>query len=312
MRFLPTTRQVELDYSNPEGLITASRGTYFYRIGNDLFYLISGNTRTRIDVFKRNFAIKYNNQIWFPTITDKSIVFVNQYELWQKTGNGYNNNGWKYVSNEPIEAAIGIPVSPLPTPTPTITPTPTPGPAPTYTPTPTPTGTPAPSSTPTPTPTPTPVPIGPSGLLRTIYDGYFADDTTWFDTATVISSSLNTSPIDLGYIGEKFSVQWVGYFRPTTSETYTFYVNSDDAAYLWIDSIALSGYNTGNALVSNGGIHAPVEITGSISLTAGVNYPIRIQYGQNLGGQIMNVSISTSTISKTTDLSSDIFYAAFP
>ena len=85
MKFLPLTRQVQLENSNPERLVAASTGTYFYRVGNDLFYLIANGEYTRLELSKRGFALKYQNQAWFPTIRDGDIVFQYDHELWQKT-----------------------------------------------------------------------------------------------------------------------------------------------------------------------------------------------------------------------------------
>jgi hypothetical protein len=167
MRFLPLTRQVELDIANPEKVISAFPGTYFYREGNDRFYLIRNNVHQRIDVRKRSFTLEYQNETWFNTIQNKDIVFSETYELWIKQGEGNNAVGWKFVSNKKF-GIIGevqpysTPATETPTPTPvpstTPTETPTPTPVPSSTPTETPTPTPVPSSTPTETPTPTPVP----------------------------------------------------------------------------------------------------------------------------------------------------------
>lgn len=166
MRFLPLTRQVELDYANPEKVITAFQGTFFYRSGNDLFYLIRNGVYERIPVTKRSFALEYSNEAWFPTIQNNSIVFSQPYELWTKEGDGNNAIGWKFLSYKPLKLEE-IPASPTPTPTPTpsITPTLTPTvsitPSSTVTPTATPTTTPTPtisitpSNTATPTVTPT-------------------------------------------------------------------------------------------------------------------------------------------------------------
>ncbi len=107
MRYLPLTRQVELELSSPEKLIAASPGTYFYRVGNDLFYLVDGSTRTRIGVVKKSFAINYQNQAWYSTVSDNLIIFANPYELWKKTGSGYNTTGWTYVSDQSLNAANG-------------------------------------------------------------------------------------------------------------------------------------------------------------------------------------------------------------
>ena len=147
-----------------------------------------------------------------------------------------------------------------------------------------------------------------NGLYRRRYTGYFADDVNWFVTATQVAADVNTSPITDGDHGELFSIQWLGYFLATTTETYTFFTSSDDASYLWIGATALSGFTTANATVNNGGLHGTVEKSGTAALIAGTYYPIRIQFGENTGGDVMQVSISTATIPKTTDLGANIFY----
>ena len=123
MKFLPLTRQVQLENSNPERLVAASPGTYFYRVGNDLFYLITNGEARRIEFFKRGFALKYQNQTWFPTIQDSDIVFQHDHELWYKTGNNAGTIGWTFISYKSLEPLIFS--EPIPTATPTPTPTPT-------------------------------------------------------------------------------------------------------------------------------------------------------------------------------------------
>jgi hypothetical protein len=150
-----------------------------------------------------------------------------------------------------------------------------------------------------------------NGLYRRRYSGYFADDVNYFATATLVDSAVNTSPINDGFEGDNFSVQWLGYFYATTTETYTFYTTSDDASYLWIGEKARSGFTTANATVNNGGLHGPVEQSGTVSLVAGSYYPIRMQMGELGGGDVMEVRISTPTIAKTTDLSLNIFYNVY-
>lgn len=154
-------------------------------------------------------------------------------------------------------------------------------------------------------------PLFENGLYRRRYSGYFADDVNWFSTATLVDSAVNTSPINDGFGGDGFSVQWLGYFLATTTETYTFYTTSDDASYLWIGSTALGNFTTSNATVNNGGLHGPIEQSGTSSLVAGTYYPIRMQMGELGGGDVMEVRISTPTIAKTTDLSPYIFYNVY-
>jgi len=149
-----------------------------------------------------------------------------------------------------------------------------------------------------------------AGLYRTTYSGYFADAPSWFATGQATATTVQTTVIEdpIGEGGENFSMQWLGYFVPSTTETYTFFLSSDDASYMWIGSNAVSGFTTGNATINNGGLHGPVEVSGNVALTAGVYYPIRIQYGENTGGDVLTFNYSTATITKTTNVTGRVFY----
>ena len=149
-----------------------------------------------------------------------------------------------------------------------------------------------------------------AGLYRTTYAGYFADSVTYFATATATATTVQTTVIEepISEDGNSFSMQWLGYFVPSTTETYTFYLNSDDASYMWIGNNAVSGFSTANATVNNGGLHGLVETSGTAALTAGVYYPVRFQYGENGGGDAMFFNYSTSTIGKTTNVTGRVFY----
>jgi len=157
---------------------------------------------------------------------------------------------------------------------------------------------------------PAPTIVYSAGLFRTTYTGYFADDVNFFATATSTATLVQTTVIEEPSTdaGSNFSMQWLGYFRPTTTETYTFFLSSDDASYLWIGSNALSGFTTANATVNNGGLHGNIETSGTSALTSGVYYPIRIQYGEQAGGDVLTFNHSTATITKTTNVTGKVFY----
>jgi hypothetical protein len=155
-----------------------------------------------------------------------------------------------------------------------------------------------------------------AGLFKTTYSGYFADNVSFFATATSASiggnpaTSVQTTIISEPATddGSNFSVQWLGYFKPTTTETYTFFTNSDDASYMWIGANALSGFTTANATVSNGGLHGNQERSGTSALTAGTYYPVRMQFGELNGGDVFGFNYSTPTITKTTNVTGLVFY----
>jgi hypothetical protein len=155
-----------------------------------------------------------------------------------------------------------------------------------------------------------------AGLFKTTYAGYFADSVSFFATATPTAygsnpaTSVQTTAISEAATddGSNFSVQWLGYFKPTTTETYTFFTNSDDASYMWIGANALSGFSTANATVNNGGAHGNVETSGTAALTAEVYYPVRMQFGEAGGGDNFGFNYSTPTITKTTNVTGLVFY----
>ena len=77
---------------------------------------------------------------------------------------------------------------------------------------------------------------------------------------------------------------------------------------MWIGDIAITGFTTLNATVKNGGLHGNQERSGTASLTAETYYPIRIQFGELNGGDVMTFNYSSSTISKTTTVTGLVFY----
>jgi hypothetical protein len=155
-----------------------------------------------------------------------------------------------------------------------------------------------------------------AGVFKTTYSGYFNDNVSFFATATPASVggnpafSVQTTEITEPPTGdgENFSCQWLGYFKPTTSETYTFYTSSDDASYVWIGNNTISGFTTTNSTVNNGGLHGTTERSGTATLVADTYYPLRVQFGELSGGDVMTFSYSTPTIAKTTNVTGLIFY----
>jgi hypothetical protein len=203
-------------------------------------------------------------------------------------------------------------ISPTPSLTPTVTPSVTLTPTMSVTPTPTPT----PTITMSLTPTPSPTSSFSAGIFKTTYAGYHNENPAFFATATPATvgtnpaTSVQTTSIaeGSGDSGSNFSCQWLGYFKATTTETYTFFLSSDDGSYLWIGANALSGFTTANSNINNGGAHGPLEVSSTFSLTAGVFYPIRIQFGEISGGDVMTFSYSSPTITKTTNVTGLVFY----
>lgn len=142
------------------------------------------------------------------------------------------------------------------------------------------------------------------GLYRRTYTSYHNDDPAFFATATQTEAAAD-STLTVASTPENTSIQWLGYFVPATTETYTFFINSDDGSYLWIGTTAASGYTTSNALT---GASYLGPGTGTISLTAGEYYPIRLLYGNGPSGGGLNLTYAHTGQTATNDFTGRIFY----
>jgi hypothetical protein len=162
-----------------------------------------------------------------------------------------------------------------------------------------------------------------SGLLGLRYAGYFNDDLSFFDTATEDNHSsfkgpyfdnITTATAGLDY-DSTYSVQWKGYFKAAETGTYTFYTMSDDSSWLWLGSkltsieTLISERSSSTALVNNSGLHGPATSSGQITLLAGKLYPILIYFGENSGGEIIEVSFTPPSGTTTFDGTNHFFHA---
>jgi hypothetical protein len=145
-------------------------------------------------------------------------------------------------------------------------------------------------------------------------NGYFGtdftpanDDLTFFDTYAATSQGVYTS-LNLSSLPEYSSIMLTGYFLAPTTDTYTFYTSTDDASYMWIGPNAITGYTHTNAIVQNGGLHGPVEVSGTVAMTANIYYPFRVMFGNLTGPGTMTVSWASSTQAKTSTWTGKLFY----
>jgi len=88
---------------------------------------------------------------------------------------------------------------------------------------------------------------------------------------------------------ELVSVRWTGQVTPRYSQTYRFYTNCDDGSRLWVN---------GRLLVDNWVDQGPVERSGTITLTAGVPYDLRMEYYNRGGSALAQLLWSSPSQSK--------------
>jgi len=86
-----------------------------------------------------------------------------------------------------------------------------------------------------------------------------------------------------------FSIRWSGQVQPQFSETYTFYTTSDDGVRLWVNNVLL---------IDHWIDQSPTEWSGSIALTAGQRYDLKMEYYENGGGAVAKLSWSSPGTAK--------------
>ncbi len=142
------------------------------------------------------------------------------------------------------------------------------------TPTPSPSPSVSPSPSPSPSSTPTPDPNLLSGLKGCYYNGK-----TFGSLQTNRNENLNfiwgSGPATTKTTADNFAVRWEGYIIPKYTEAYTFKLNYDDGARIWIGGNQyINDWNNGNTRS---------KTSPAISMQAGVAVPIKIEYFDNTG-----------------------------
>ncbi|WP_170110282.1 PA14 domain-containing protein [Flavilitoribacter nigricans] len=89
---------------------------------------------------------------------------------------------------------------------------------------------------------------------------------------------------------DNFAVVWEGYVEAPITENFTFYTTTDDGVRLWID---------GQLIIDRWIDQAPTEYTGSVDLQAGHRVPIRMEYYENAGTAVAQLSWSSASQPKT-------------
>ncbi len=86
-----------------------------------------------------------------------------------------------------------------------------------------------------------------------------------------------------------FSARWTGQVQPLFTQTYTFYVTTDDGVRLWVNGVQL---------VDNWVNQGATEKSGTIALAAGQKYDIVMEYYEGNGGALAKLSWSSASTPK--------------
>jgi hypothetical protein len=123
-------------------------------------------------------------------------------------------------------------------------------------------------------------------ILQQGLKGSYYNNTTMQGTPALIrlervQGNWDGSP-GTGVNADQFSVRWTGYIQGTTTGSYTFQAKSNDGMRLWINGVQLVDRWDSSGTVTN--TSAP------ITLTAGIRYPITVEYFDLTGKAIAVLS----------------------
>lgn len=119
-------------------------------------------------------------------------------------------------------------------------------------------------------------------------------DKTFTGTATVTRTDPTVDFVwsaapATGVSADTFTTRWTGKVQPAVSETYTFFVTTDDGVRLWVNN---------QLLVDQWVDQGPTERSGTIALTAGQQYDVKLEYYESGGGAEAHLRWSSPSIAK--------------
>ncbi|MBO9998033.1 MAG: hypothetical protein J7641_03330 [Cyanobacteria bacterium SID2] len=97
---------------------------------------------------------------------------------------------------------------------------------------------------------------------------------------------------------DTFAIRWQGQIAPLHSETYTFYTTTSDGVRLWVD---------GQLLIDDWDIQGPTTNSATITLNAGQQYDIRIDYYEYLGRAVSQLEWSSASQAREIVPSSQLY-----
>jgi hypothetical protein len=127
---------------------------------------------------------------------------------------------------------------------------------------------------------------GGTGLNGEYYDAMNFTQRKLTRTDATVNFDWGTGSPNAAIGVDTFSARWTGQVQPQFSQTYTFYTRTDDGVRLWVN---------GTLLVDKWLDQGPTEWSGTIALTAGTKYNIQMDYYENGGGAVAQLSWSSSS-----------------
>jgi glucose/arabinose dehydrogenase len=142
-----------------------------------------------------------------------------------------------------------------------------------------------------------------NGLAATYWDNMDFTGATVTRTDPTVNFDWGTGSPAAGIDINTFSARWTGQVQAKVSGTHTFYTQSDDGVRLWINGVLI---------IDNWTDHAPTENTGTINLTAGQRYDVRMEFYENIGGAVAKLLWSAPGLAKEAVPQAQLFTGSAP
>ena len=127
-----------------------------------------------------------------------------------------------------------------------------------------------------------------AGLTVKYYEGDWSSLPNYSSLTPVFEEVASIPNANIRNRDDYYGLRFSGYISIDQSGTYTFYTNSDDGSKLYIGGVLV---------VNNDGLHGPQEVSGSISLTAGM-HAIIVDYFEADGGDLLEASYAGPGVTK--------------
>jgi uncharacterized repeat protein (TIGR03806 family) len=139
---------------------------------------------------------------------------------------------------------------------------------------------------------------------------YFANQNKTFTGTPTLTRTDSTvdfnwgggSP-DPGIAIDTFTVRWTGQVQAPASETFTFFTTTDDGVRLWVNNVLL---------IDKWIDQAANQWSGSIALTAGVRYDVRMEYYENGGDAVARLEWSSPSTQRQVVPQSQLYPSGTP
>jgi glucose/arabinose dehydrogenase len=130
-----------------------------------------------------------------------------------------------------------------------------------------------------------PPPVGNgNGLLGAYFNNADLTASVFERTDATVNFSWGTGSPGTAIGADTFSVRWTGQVEARFTETFAFRTTSDDGVRLWINN---------QLIIDQWNNHAATDHTGSIALTAGQRYDVRMEYYENTGQAVARLGWSS-------------------